>query len=51
MDGNGLETILLAEDEPLVKAMIATVLRDRGYNVLEAYNGVEALQVAQEHAT
>jgi two-component system, cell cycle sensor histidine kinase and response regulator CckA len=50
MDGNGLETILLAEDEPLVRAMIATALRDRGYNVLEASNGAEALQVAQEHA-
>jgi two-component system cell cycle sensor histidine kinase/response regulator CckA len=45
---NGQETILLAEDEPLVRAMIATSLRDRGYNVLEAANGIEALQMAQE---
>jgi two-component system cell cycle sensor histidine kinase/response regulator CckA len=46
---NRLETILLAEDEPLVRAMIATALRDRGYNVLETANGLEALQVAQEY--
>lgn len=45
---NELETILLAEDEPLVRAMIATALRNRGYNVLEAANGLEALQIAQE---
>ncbi len=46
---NRLETILLAEDEPLVRAMIATALLDRGYNVLETANGLEALQVAQEY--
>lgn len=45
------ETILLAEDEPLVRAMVVAVLRDQGYNVLETTNGAEALQVAQEHAT
>jgi two-component system, cell cycle sensor histidine kinase and response regulator CckA len=43
------ETILLAEDEPLVRTMVVTVLRDQGYNVLETANGVEALQAAQEH--
>jgi CheY-like chemotaxis protein len=47
---NRTETILLAEDEPLVRAMVVAVLRDQGYNVLEATNGAEALQIAQEHA-
>ena len=46
---NGAETILVAEDELLVRTMITTALRDRGYNVLEEANGVEALQVAQEY--
>ena len=35
---SGTETILLAEDEPLVRAMIATMLRDQGYHILEATN-------------
>ena len=30
----GQETVLLAEDEPLVRSMAATVLLDRGYEVL-----------------
>jgi two-component system cell cycle sensor histidine kinase/response regulator CckA len=48
---NEAETILLAEDEPLVRAMIATSLRDRGYNVLESTDGFEALQMAEEYTT
>ena len=39
--------MLLAEDESLVRAMVATVLRDRGYVVLEASNGEEALRMVQ----
>jgi two-component system cell cycle sensor histidine kinase/response regulator CckA len=46
---NRAEIILLAEDEPLVRTMVAAVLRDQRYNVLETTNGAEALQVAQEH--
>ena len=45
----GKETVLLAEDEPLVRSMVATVLRDRGYEVLEASNGEEALRMVQKH--
>jgi two-component system cell cycle sensor histidine kinase/response regulator CckA len=47
---NGAETILVAEDEPLVRAMIATALRDRGYNILEGANGAEALHVARSYS-
>ncbi|PKB57096.1 MAG: hypothetical protein BZY73_05005 [SAR202 cluster bacterium Casp-Chloro-G3] len=46
----GTETILLAEDEPLVRNMIAILLGDRGYTVLESGDGEDALRVAEAHA-
>ena len=47
----GTETILLAEDETLVRNVVATILREQGYTVLEVENGQDALQVAKEHST
>ncbi|MCH8061557.1 MAG: response regulator [Chloroflexi bacterium] len=44
----GRETILLVEDEEPVRELTARVLRQQGYNVLEAPNGVEGLQIARE---
>jgi PAS domain S-box-containing protein len=41
------ETILLAEDEPSLRRLIARVLRTQGYTVLEAADGNEALALAQ----
>jgi PAS domain S-box-containing protein len=41
------ETILLAEDEPSLRRLIARVLRTQGYTVLEAADGNEALSLAQ----
>ena len=43
----GKETILLAEDEPMIRSMCTRVLYDNGYKVLEAANGEEALRLAQ----
>lgn len=42
------ETILVAEDEPSLLALAARILRDRGYRVLEAHDGKEALRLARE---
>ncbi len=39
--------ILLAEDDPAVRSLLARVLRSRGYTVVEAANGAEALVVAE----
>ena len=44
---SGTETVLLAEDEPLVRSLVARVLRDRGYQVVEAATGQEALDIFQ----
>ena len=36
--------ILVVDDEPDVVTYLAAVLRDHGYDALEAYNGEEALE-------
>ncbi len=48
-DSSGAETLLVVEDEQMVRMVAATSLRARGYHVLEASNGSEALAVAAEH--
>jgi signal transduction histidine kinase len=45
----GSETILLAEDEKMVRVLIRKVLEQAGYTVLVAGGGAEALQVAARH--
>lgn len=45
----GLETILLVEDEPAVRQLFAHALTRAGYRVHEARNGQEAIKVFDEH--
>jgi two-component system, cell cycle sensor histidine kinase and response regulator CckA len=47
-DLTGQGTILLVEDEEGLRSLNARGLRSRGYNVVEASNGVEALELLEE---
>jgi len=45
----GSETILLVEDEDSVRQLVRETLSSRGYRVLEAANGQDALTLAASH--
>ncbi len=41
--------ILIAEDEPDIRELVAFTLRYAGYEVITATNGEEAVQLSREH--
>jgi len=45
----GHETILVVEDEASLRELVRELLRKKGYTVLEAATGVQALKLWQEH--
>jgi CheY-like chemotaxis protein len=45
----GSETILVAEDNDSVRSSLAELLESRGYRVLQARDGLHAVQIAREH--
>src|SRR3990172_5807786 len=46
---NGSETVLLAEDEDIVRDLVMEVLRAGGYTVLPARDGEEALRIGDSY--
>jgi two-component system cell cycle sensor histidine kinase/response regulator CckA len=52
LDGNhgGHETILLADDEEVVGRLGQTILERHGYRVLQAIDGIEAVELYRERA-
>jgi two-component system cell cycle sensor histidine kinase/response regulator CckA len=49
-DLTGQGTLLLVEDEDAVRSFASRALESRGYHVLTASSGVEALEVVKEHS-
>jgi PAS domain S-box-containing protein len=47
--GGGHETVLLVEDEELVRMMLVEVLKAGGYTVLDARHGTDALDLAGQY--
>ncbi len=45
------ETVLLVEDETSIRQLMRRMLAEQGYTMLEARNGIEALEVAEAHPT
>lgn len=46
----GHATILLVDDERMVRDLVGAILQRHGYAVLEAQGGAEALRICHEHA-
>jgi CheY-like chemotaxis protein len=46
---SGTETVLLVEDEQVVRTMVREILTVKGYTVLDAGGGAEALDLAGSH--
>ncbi|HWX56306.1 MAG TPA: PAS domain S-box protein [Verrucomicrobiae bacterium] len=46
----GHETVLIAEDEPLLSEFIRINLESVGYTVLEAHGTAEAIEIARKHS-
>jgi signal transduction histidine kinase/ActR/RegA family two-component response regulator len=45
----GSETLLVVEDEPSLRELVVRILELCGYRIYQAQNGVEALQVWEQH--
>jgi CheY-like chemotaxis protein len=48
-DPGVIKRILIVDDEPMIRELVADVVREAGYRVDAAGNGAEALQVMRRH--
>jgi len=48
-DGNGIETVLLVEEEPPILNLMSEVLAEQGYQVLKAHSPAEAVRLCKQH--
>jgi two-component system cell cycle sensor histidine kinase/response regulator CckA len=51
VDVSGAETVLVVEDDPSVRSVVAAMLRANGYSVLSAGDGNEAATIAEDPET
>lgn len=49
MANDGTETILIAEDQESIRVLIKAFLEQRGYTVLAAQNGLEAISLVNDY--
>ena len=50
LPGGWGETLMVVEDEPSLRRLMTEVLREEGYTVLEAANGVDAMRMLEEQS-
>jgi two-component system cell cycle sensor histidine kinase/response regulator CckA len=43
------KTVLLVDDEPMVRSLLMCLLREQGFSILEATSGYEAIALAEAH--
>ncbi|GAC1606647.1 MAG: hypothetical protein NVS4B10_21070 [Myxococcales bacterium] len=51
VDNEGVETVLVVEDEPQLRLLVRRILEQNGYQVLEAAGATVALEAAEAHAS
>ena len=44
-----MNTVLVVDDEPDIRDVIHVYLRNEGYHVIEAADGLEALHIIKQH--
>lgn len=47
-DISGEETLLIVEDEPFLRTLLSKMLRTKGYSIIEASDGKEALEIFEQ---